>query len=104
MAGMTIRAAARAAGVGVQTIRYYERAGLIVQPPRPSSGYHQYSPGAVHRVRFIKRAQRLGFTLAEIEELLALQFGDHLTCEDVTRRAAAKGHEVEERIAALASL
>jgi DNA-binding transcriptional MerR regulator len=104
MQGMRISVAARVAGVSVETVRYYERAGLLAQPPRPSSGYRGYPPNAVERIQFIKRAQRLGFTLTEIRDLLTLQFDAHLTCDDVTRRAGAKVAEIEERIAALANL
>ncbi|HEY1570928.1 MAG TPA: heavy metal-responsive transcriptional regulator [Pseudonocardiaceae bacterium] len=60
------------ARVNVQTLRYYERIGLLPEPRRLSSGYRAYPPGAVHTVRFVKRAQRLGFTLVEIRTLLRL--------------------------------
>jgi len=61
------------AGVNVQTLRFYERRGLLPEPPRRASGYREYAPESVRRVRFIKRAQELGFTLAEVEELLRLR-------------------------------
>jgi MerR family copper efflux transcriptional regulator len=99
MQGMRISVAARAAGVSVETVRYYERAGLLAQPQRPLAGYRGYQQDAVERIQFVKRAQRLGFTLTEIRDLLNLQFDSHLTCEDVTRRAGAKVAEIEERIA-----
>lgn len=70
---LTIGELARAGGVGVETIRYYERRGLIPKPPRNDSGYRQYGDEDVDRIRFIKRAQRLGFTLNEIERLLRLR-------------------------------
>ncbi len=104
MQGMRISAAARAAGVSVETIRYYERAGLLAQPPLPLAGYRGYLPDTVERIQFIKRAQRLGFTLTEIRDLLTLQFDSHLTCDHVTRRASAKVAEIEVRIAALEGL
>jgi MerR family transcriptional regulator, copper efflux regulator len=104
MQGMRISAAARAAGVSVETVRYYERAGLLAQPPRPLSGYRGYPADAVERIQFIKRSQRLGFALSEIRDLLSLQLDSHLTCEDVTRRAGVKVTEIEERIATLASM
>jgi DNA-binding transcriptional MerR regulator len=58
------------AGVNIQTLRFYERRGLLAEPPRRSSGYRQYPLESVSRVRFIKRARELGFTLAEVEEIL----------------------------------
>lgn len=70
---MTIGQVAKAAGVGVETVRFYERVGLIPDPPRRPSGYREYPPDAVHRIEFIKRAKALGFTLAEIGELLSLR-------------------------------
>ncbi len=89
---------ARAAQVGVETIRYYERRGLIAQPPKRSSGYRQYPPAAVTRVRFIRRAQTLGFTLNEIEELLALRVDDERSCADVRELARAKLTDIRGRI------
>ena len=74
MNGMTIGKAAREAGVGVETIRFYERKGLIDQPLRPrEGGFRIYPDHAVHRVRFIRKAQELGFSLSEVEDLLALR-------------------------------
>jgi DNA-binding transcriptional MerR regulator len=70
---MKIGAIARAAGVNVQTVRFYERSGLLASPPRLSSGYRDYAPGTIQRVLGIKRAQKLGFTLAEIQELMRLE-------------------------------
>lgn len=64
---------AKAAGVNLQTLRYYERRGLVPEPNRRPSGYREYEPNTVQRVRFIKRGQQLGFTLEEIAELLALR-------------------------------
>ena len=70
---MRIGAAAERAGVNVQTLRYYERRGLLPRPPRRTSGYREFPDEAVRVVRFVKRAQDLGFTLDEIEELLRLR-------------------------------
>ncbi len=70
---MWISEAAEQAGVNVQTLRYYERRGLLPRPPRRSSGYREFPDDAVRVVRFIKRAQELGFTLDEVEELLRLR-------------------------------
>ena len=92
---------ARAADVGVETIRYYERRGLLAQPPRRTSGYRQYPPQSVRRVRFIRRAQTLGFTLKEIQELLALRVDDDRTCADVRALARAKLEDIERRVAEL---
>lgn len=69
---LTIGAVARAAGIAIDTIRYYEREGLLPVPARRLSGYRDYTPDAVARLRFIRRAKELGFTLEEIRELLAL--------------------------------
>ena len=75
--GGTMRSAqvAAEAGVNLQTLRYYERRGLLPEPPRLESGYRAYHPNAVRTVRFVKTAQRLGFTLEEIESLLDLAAG-----------------------------
>lgn len=75
METLTIGQLAKNAGVNIETIRYYERRGLIPEPPRRESGYRQYSPEFVTRIQFIKRAQELGFSLNEIAELLALRVG-----------------------------
>jgi MerR family mercuric resistance operon transcriptional regulator len=77
---LTIGRLARLAGVGVETIRYYQREGLIQQPPKPSSGYRRYPAVTLERLRFIQRAKALGFSLAEIAELLELGDGrcDHI--------------------------
>ena len=70
---MWISEAAEQAGVNVQTLRYYERRGLLPKPPRQTSGYREFPDDAVRVVRFIKRAQELGFSLNEVEELLRLR-------------------------------
>lgn len=70
---MQIGEFARRAGVNVQTVRYYERRGLLPEPERRASGYRQYTPAALERLQFIRRAQELGFTLNEIDELLQLR-------------------------------
>lgn len=101
MESLTIGKVARIARVGVETIRFYEREGLIEEPPRRESGYRQYPEETVHRLRFIKRAKELGFTLKEIKELLALRIEPETTCEDVRLRAEAKIVDIEERIRTL---
>ena len=101
MEALTIGRLAKQAGVGVETIRFYEREGLIAQPGRRPSGYRQYPPDVVRRVRFIRHAKDLGFTLKEIQELLDLRVDPTSTCEDVRKRARAKLADIEERIASL---
>jgi Hg(II)-responsive transcriptional regulator len=95
--GLTIGNVARAAEVGVETVRFYERRGLLEQPARRPSGYRVYSDAAVDRIRFIRRVQELGFTLSEIRELIALeQKGE--SCDSVRTRASAKISTIEEKI------
>lgn len=76
MSSLRIGQLAKASGLGVETIRFYEREGLLAAPPRTATGYRQYSPQAVDRLRFVRRAKDLGFTLAEIRQLLGLQTGE----------------------------
>ena len=87
--------------MGVETIRFYEREGLIGTPPRRPSGYRQYPPDIVRRIRFIQRAKELGFSLREIADLLSLRVRRGRTCEDVRARARAKIDDIDNRIAAL---
>lgn len=86
------------AGVNVQTLRYYERRGLIEEPERRASGYREYSTDAVQLIRFIKRAQELGFTLAEIEDLLRLRSNQDAACSEVRSAAEAKIEDIEQKI------
>lgn len=92
---------ARFAGVGVETVRFYEREGLLEEPTRRASGYRQYSQEAVKHIRFIKRAKLLGFSLKEILELLTLRVDGQTSCEQVKERAAAKLAEVEQKMVEL---
>ncbi len=97
--GLTIGRLAESSGVGVETVRFYQRSGLLAEPRRPDSGFRKYSQSDVQRIRFIKRAQTLGFDLQNIAELLKL---DGPQACDVTHDLAAdKLHLVEEKIAAL---
>ena len=89
---------ARRTGVNIETIRYYEQRGLIPEPPRTASGYRQYTEDYVERIRFIKRAQELGFTLEEIKELLSLRVDPETDRGEVKQRAAAKIVDIEEKI------
>lgn len=102
MKTMTIGHAARHAGVGVETIRFYERRGLIKQPPKPvGSGFRVYPEETLQRIRFIREAQEIGFSLREIDELLALRANPAADSSDVRKRAIEKRIEVEQRIARL---
>lgn len=94
----TIGAASRRAGVGIDTIRYYEREGLLPKPTRRASGYRDYNRGAIERLRFIRRAKDLGFTLADIRELLALSADRERGVGSVKHRAAERLAEIEQRI------
>ena len=95
---------ARSAGVNVQTLRYYERRGLLKRPKRLDSGYRAYSPDAVDSVRFIKRAQELGFALTEIETLLDLSNGGPDDCDRAQALARIKIAEMEAKIANLQAM
>ncbi|MBN8945094.1 MAG: MerR family DNA-binding protein [Rhizobiales bacterium] len=101
MKTLTIGKAARAAGVNVETIRFYERRGLIPQPRKPQDGYRLYAPDTVERVRFIRKAQEIGFSLREVEELLSLRAHPESDCAEVRERAAMKIAEVNSKIAEL---
>lgn len=92
---------ARRAGVGVETVRFYEREGLLEEPARKASGYRQYAEEAIKQIRFIKRAQQPGFSLKEIAELLTLRVDGQTECSQVKERAAAKLAEVEQKMIAL---
>lgn len=96
---LTIGRLANAAGVNVETIRYYQRRGLLDEPSKPLGGYRRYAPSAATRVRFIKRAQQLGFTLIEVGGLLLLQDGQN--CRETRLLAGRKLGLIEERIADL---
>ncbi len=99
MQTMTISHAARQAGVGIETIRFYERRGLIKQPPKPvGSGFRVYPEETVQRIRFIRQAQEIGFSLREIDELLSLRADPAADSSDVRERAIDKRNEVEHKI------
>ncbi len=101
MDGLTIGRVAKRAGVGVETIRFYERKGLLEDPPRRESGYRQYPEEAVARIRFIRRAKDLGFSLREVEELLNLRVDEASSASEVRSRAEAKITEIAIKIADL---
>lgn len=95
---------AQRGGVNLQTVRYYEREGLLPQPPRLPSGYRLFSEDAVRRVRFIKRAQELGFTLAEIRDLLSLRIDHERQSAEVRILAQAKIADIEKKIRTLQAM
>ncbi|HQU43226.1 MAG TPA: MerR family DNA-binding protein [Pirellulales bacterium] len=101
MKTLTIGQVARQVDVGVETVRFYERQGLLEEPVRKASGYRQYTEDVIARLRFIKRAKELGFTLKEIKELLALRIGPGTTCADVRELAAAKIGDIQGKIQSL---
>ena len=96
---LSTSAVARSAGVGIETIRFYERQGLLEPPRRRASGYRQYDQTAVEVLRFIRRAKQLGFTLKEIKGLLALD--TTATRTQIRNEAKAKVADIEDRIADL---
>ncbi|MGH8183873.1 MAG: heavy metal-responsive transcriptional regulator [Rhodanobacteraceae bacterium] len=95
---ITIGAVARQAGVGIDTVRYYEREGLLPEPVRRASGYRDYGAGVIERLRFIRRAKELGFTLHEIRELLVLSTDRERGVKSVKQRAEVRLVGVEQRI------
>lgn len=104
MEGLKVGEVAKNAGVNLQTIHYYERRGLLPKPPRTNSNYRAYPEDAVLRVRFIKRAQELGFTLKEIEELLSLRARPRARCADVYKRAEDKIRDIDAKVQALQAM
>ena len=98
---MKIGEVAKAAGIGIDAVRFYEREGLIPEPARRPSGYRMYSPDVVLSLRFIRRAKELGFSLKEISELLSLETAAEATAADVRELAEAKLADIKERIRAL---
>lgn len=98
---LTIGYLAKTAEVNIETIRYYQRVGLITEPVKPATGYRQYPIATIERIKFIKRAQKLGFSLAEIAELLELGDGH---CDDVRERAEHKRDVINQQISDLIAL
>ncbi len=101
---MTIGKIAAESRVNIQTVRYYERRGLLPTPQRTPAGYRKYSRDVVLRIRFIKRAQELGFTREEIAELLALRVRHGEACGEVSRRAKVKIAVVQQKLRELERL
>ena len=100
--GLSIGLLAAKAGVNVETIRYYQRRGLLSEPDKPESGHRRYPPELVKRVRFIKRAQALGFTLEEIAGLLRLD--EARACAETRDLAASKREMIEAKLADLSAM
>ena len=98
---MTIGDLARAAGVNVETIRYYQRIGLVDEPDKPLQGYRRYPASIIDRIQFTKRAQNLGFTLNEITDLLSLNDGN---CEEALAIAEHKLEGIHQRIEDLTAM
>lgn len=101
MSGLPIGKVAEQTGLAVDTIRYYERTGLIPEPARRPSGFRDYEPQVVARLHFIRHAKALGFSLREIAELLSLRVDEQRTCSDVYTLAAAKLADIDRRVAEL---
>lgn len=97
----TIGRLAMAAGVNVETVRYYQRRGLIKEPDKPQQGFRKYPYEVIEHIKFIKRAQQLGFSLNEIADLLELGDGH---CRDIRERAERKRDKIEEQIRDLQAL
>lgn len=101
---MRIGELAERAGVNLQTIRYYEREGLLPEPPRLDSGYRLFPDSAVRRVRFIKRAQEIGFSLSEIRQLLSLRIDAGRERAEVRALVQAKMADIDGRIRTLKAM
>jgi MerR family transcriptional regulator, copper efflux regulator len=104
MDGLTIGEVAERARVHVETPRYYERRGLVASPPRSVANYRLYPENAVRRVRFIKCAQELGFTLKEIKELLSLRAAPEAGCAEVRAHAEVKINDINGKIGSLTAM
>jgi len=98
MNGLTIGEVAKRAQVHIETLRYYERRGLLASPLRSKSNYRQYTDDIVRRVRFIKAAQALGFSLKEIKELLSLRAAPQASCTDIRTRTETKITDIDAKI------
>lgn len=104
MEALTIGRLARLGGVNLETIRYYEREGLLQKPPRTQAGYRLFPSETFRRLRFIKHAQELGFSLGEIRELLALRMRPGVRREHIRAHAEAKIVDIEQKIRTLTAM
>lgn len=101
MEGLTRSQVAQSTGITLEAVRFYERQGMILAPPRTEAGYRQYPKDVVPRIQFIKTAQSLGFSLPEIRELLQLRVDPQTTAADIRQRAEKKIEDIETKIQAL---
>ncbi len=104
MKSLTIGRLAKEAGVNLETVRFYERRGLLPRPPRSASGYRLFPAEAARRLRFIRRAQELGFSLKEVGELLSLRVSRRTTSAAIRARAKTKIADIQEKIRSLESM
>ncbi len=104
MKSLTIGRLAKQAGVNLETVRFYERRGLLPRPPRSASGYRLFPAEVARRLKFIRRAQDLGFSLAEIAELLSLRVSRRTTSAEIRARAEAKITDIEGKTRTLESM
>jgi len=104
MESLTIGRLAKEVGVNLETVRFYERRGLLPKPPRSASGYRLFSSDTARRLRFIRRAQELGFSLKEIRELLSLRLSPNATGKDIRARTESKIADIEAKIRSLESM
>ena len=104
MKSLTIGRLAKQAGVNLETVRFYERRGLLPKPPRSASGYRLFPSDAAQRLRFIRRAKELGFSLKEIRELLSLRVSRTTTSRDIRTRAEVKIADIDAKIKSLESI
>jgi len=95
---LTIGTLAKKSGVGVETVKFYHRQGLLPKPVKPQGGFRHYPEEDIARIRFIKRAQDIGFTLREVKELLKLKIDKKATCGQVMKKADEKILEVDQKI------
>lgn len=98
MEGLTIGRLAREGWVNIETVRYYERRGLLPRPPRRPSGHRVFPPSAVRVLQFVRESQALGFSLKEIKELLSLRIQPGRSCADVRGRAKLKIADINQRL------
>lgn len=104
MKSLTIGRLARESGINLETLRFYEREGLLPKAPRSAAGYRLFPTDAARRLRFIKRAQELGFSLKEIRELLGLRLSPRTTSAEIRKRAEAKIADIEGKMKSVASM
>ena len=104
MQRLTSSRLAQLGGVNLETVRYYERRGLLPKPPRTQAGYRQFPAETAERLRFIKRAQELGFSLEEVAELLALRIEPEQNRADIRARAEARIADIESKMKTLAAM